>query len=370
MFLFFNNKMKVAVLKCDRYNFDKLKIVVERGLGLIDFDLKNNLKVLIKPNVLACFEPERAVTTHPLILDVVCSILKKKGCEIFIGDSSTGGLTEKALEITEIKKISEKYNANLINFDKTSLFKMRNKYLGDLYLPKIIKDVDLIINIPKLKTHLLTNYTGAIKNLFGFIPGGKKGEIHRVFKDEEEFSRILFNLYEYIKPELNIMDGIIGMEGGGPSYGDIKKTGLVFLSKDALSLDKVVCDTIKFRDKDVSILQFKKVITEIVGEKGIIIPYKKPTIGLLYIRDLLPLFLRKYLMSFSVVINTGKCKNCLICYEHCPVKAIKKNKDLKIDQKKCIKCYCCYESCPYNAIYIKRSFIFYLYNLIRRILKH
>jgi len=341
---------KVFVAKCDEYKKEKIKRVIKKGFEVLNFNPKKFKKVLLKPNVLGAYPPERAVTTHPVFVEAVCEIFNGK---IYVGDcSGVDHLTKRSLEKSGIKKAAKKCNAKLVNLNKMEHIKIVKKdfkYAKDLLFPKILFDVDLIVNLPKLKTHMLTLLSGGVKNLFGCVPGGQKRKLHAVANTERRFGEMLFEIYNIIKPKITIMDAIIGMEGNGPSAGTPKKTGYILISKNPAALDYVAA---KIMGIDPYKIWSTKLIME--GKKVKIIgqfenkKYKMPFIRPRYI----PRFISNLIFGRKPAINKRKCKKCMICVKNCPVGAIDENLNFKSN---CIECFCCLELCPENAIYIKES---------------
>jgi len=360
--------MKVSIVKCSSYEQYKVDKSLKESLDLIGFDIKKYKKVLLKPNLLMAAKPDKAITTHPSILIALLKILKDS--KVYIGDSPGSPNYDDILRRTGMKKIAEEYDAEIINFSIQGMIRFENQnnqFLKKIELPKIIEDVDLIINLPKMKTHVLTRYTGAVKNLFGFIAGGKKGKFHVDFKKEEDFSQMLVELHDFIKPKLNIMDGVIGMEGYGPSGGKPKNTGLILASENAIALDKTANDIMCYKDGSVTTtriaLEKKPLEIEKVGLADVKVFYKKPMRNL---NNIVALFASGI---FKIKVNITKdCKRCLECYKKCPVKAIKKTKPLlKINQKECIQCLCCHEICPYKAVRIEHNFIFRIAKAVKKL---
>lgn len=357
--------MKVSIVKCESYKQEEVDGAVKDSLRLIGFKFRKGMKVLLKPNVLYAASPEKAVTTHPSILIALCKLLKD--CEVYIGDSPGYANKDEAFKVSGILDVAERFKANFSNFNTTKLTVFKNEenvFLKEVHLPKLIKEIDLIINLPKLKTHGLMKYTGAIKNLYGFIPGGKKAYYHLMADSEEKFGQLLVELYRYIKPKLTIMDAVVGMEGFGPSEGNPKQTGLILASKDCLSLDLVASEIIGFKSKDIltSKIAIEKGLykgVEKVGLEDAHVEYKKA----MPLQKKLPKFIKKLIYESRIRIDSKKCKKCYICYTHCPSKAIKKDKELIIDDKKCIQCFCCQELCPHKAIKMSNS----LFNFIEKI---
>jgi len=365
--------VKVSVVKCDEYD-DKVFSAVSKALDLIDAKeiFKPGMKVLIKPNILASTEPSKAVTTHPTVIDAICRYLidMKIKIKLFIGESSGSAAangTAQAFKVCGIEAVAKKYNIEFINFDKDEHIIKENKKaveMKNIVMSKRLSEMDLIIDACKLKTHMLTGYTGAIKNMFGTLPGRAKVNAHSKGKKVKTFSNILLDIYSNFPPALCIMDGIIGMEGNGPSSGKIKQTGLIIASRNAVALDKVASKIIGFKNKDLEILKLadKRNLTpkdiEIVGEKNIDIPYKKPSSYKHSYYNFIQHFIMSKLLQATFEVDKSKCKRCGYCARACPQKAIDFSKGYpQWDKKKCIMCYCCHELCPHDAIILKKTFI-------------
>ncbi len=353
---------KVSIVKCSNYEQKKVDKAIAKVLELIGFDFSKykGKKVLIKPNIVGCFPKKQiATTTNPAIVEAVCKILKKNNCKIYIGDSPFTR-SEVSYKASGIDKIAKKYGI-LVEFETSELIKIKDqkaKVLKQITFPKIIKEADLIINIPKLKTHSLTKYTGAIKNLYGCIPGGLKQRLHNEAHGEKKFSKLLVDIYQNIKPELNIMDGVIGMEGEGPSSGDTKKSGLILASENAVALDIVVAKIIGYKPKKILMIKealkrklcSKKIVIKGVKELPKII-FKKPTsVEMKKTRNMI----RSLFKEKPIVCDIKKCVKCALCKNHCPVGAIEMKPYPVVDKKKCIRCFCCIEICPEDAIGLKK----------------
>lgn len=352
---------EVAFVKCNSYNQKEVDKAVFKSLNLINFEFKKGMKVLIKPNVVGSFPRKQiATTTHPSLIEAVCKILKKNKCEIFIGDSPFT-YSENSFKSAGIDKIAKKYG-KLIIFEQDKIINIKNnnaKILKNFKTAQILKDVDLIINMPKLKTHVLTKLTGAIKNLYGVIPGGMKQQIHVKAKDEKDFSKILVDIYQIIKPQLNIMDGIIGMEGEGPTSGDLIKVGIILTSKNSISLDIASANLIGLNPKEVYFLdecikrklypnfEFKQIPENKKFPKfNFKIPSSNKSISTS--KQLKILFKEK-----PIVVNEKLCTKCGLCARKCPTNSIDLCPYPKINPKTCIRCFCCIEVCPQNALMLQ-----------------
>ncbi len=358
---------KVSVVKCESY--EKADSAVRKSLALIggiDKFVKKGDRVLIKPNMLGSFRPEEGVTTHPAIVRAVINIVKEKGAKICVGDSPAIGNPRKVAKTTGILNVCKETGAEYIQFDDKIKVKCNGKIVKSFEIAKIAKDVDVIINLPKCKTHSFTLYTGAIKNMFGIIPGLLKTEYHVKFPNYQDFSEMLIDLYSCIKPTLNIMDAVVSMEGAGPTAGKLKKTGLILASDDAVELDTVVCSIANLPMDEIALLTAAKkrhlggdlAEIEIVGEKSIGFRFSYET-GYSILLGL-PMWAQNILktMLLPKPIITDKCIACGQCVRNCPVKTITIEKKAVIGYSKCIRCFCCHEVCPERAVRLKHFLFF------------
>ncbi len=357
--------MKVSVVKCSSYDEDEVYGAVKKSIELIGgIHIKPGSKVLLKPNVLSARKPEFAITTHPSVIAAVCRILEPMKVKVMIGDSSgmgRYGYTKNALEVTGIKEVAERFGAELVSFEGLSQrVKIKDaRILTEANIAEPVLKADYIINLPKLKTHTLMKYTGAVKNLLGCIPGGGKAYCHTIAPKAMHFGHLLLDIYSKVKPQLNIMDGVIGLEGNGPgSAGDPKKSNLIIASKDAVALDLVASKIIGFNPMEIQ--TNKEAIErrifdgnfEVVGEKDVSVKFKHP------IKMKYPAFLEQFIFRQAMlrpVIIRDKCKACKLCIKACPKHTIHMVEGKAcINDKNCIRCYCCHEMCPYNAIELKK----------------
>lgn len=353
---------KVSIVKCNSYNQKKVDAAIKKALDLIDFDA-TALKcksVLIKPNILGSYEKHRqlAITTNPVLVESVCKILKAGGCKrIYIGESSFMG-TDVAFKKSGIERVAKKYafGGKPTIFEQTKLVDIKDssaKILKKFPISKLVRDVDLIINMPKMKTHSLAKVTLGMKNLYGLIPGGLKQRIHTKAKGDK-FSEIIVDIYQNIKPELNILDGILGMEGNGPASGTSKKANLILASKNTVALDIAAASVMDFKMKEVPAIKYalkrglylKSGKFELVGMKKLpIVHFRKPSKG-----KVISAIMKILRIEKPIVCNIDQCVKCGKCAKHCPVGAIVLKPWPVIDKRKCIRCFCCMEVCPVHAL--------------------
>lgn len=359
----------VLVLNCPNYLPENIDWAVESAFQKLKIQIEPRSKVLVKPNILMAKKPEQACSTHPAVIDAVCKALKKRKCEILIGESS-GWNTAQGFEVSGIKAVAEKHGAKIVIFEneKIETKKTEGVILKEIKLASLIDEVDFIVNVPKMKTHMLMKMTGAVKNLYGLVPGFHKAAYHTKGKDETEFGELLIDIYSQVKDKilLNVMDAVVGMEGEGPGNGDPKNTGLILAGTDALSLDVVQAkimgfDPLEIKSNTAGIkrrlldISEVKIIGDYSDKKVPLLNYKNPGKGKGFVRVLNTA--KSFLIKKPVLIpevDKGKCIKCGICAKLCPVQCITLSPHPTFDRKICIKCYCCHEHCPKGAIYLKR----------------
>lgn len=381
-------KSKVAIARCTSYNFEFVYPALSECLKSINALalFTPGKKVFIKINHLSSVPPEMAVTTHPIILEAIIKILLECDTVPTVGDDiEPSAAGESGFKITGIEQVCRKYNVALLNL-KTAGYKKveipEGKMIKDIYIAKPILESDLVISAAKLKTHSLTLYTGAIKNMFGCIPQGKRRFLHIHHSDRGQFAAMLVDLFSFIKPQLSIMDAVVGMEGEGPQGGRPRNIGYIMASKDAVALDAVSSAIIGLRPEQVAHIhlagQRSLGISEIpaIEIKGMPLDQAKQAKFLLpkgIIFGSVPGWLIKLFYTAIAVrpnVITKNCKICDRCVKYCPTGAIKTGGlQAHIDYKKCIDCLCCQEVCPYLAIDTKQYLLGKAANQILSILK-
>ncbi len=353
--------MKVVIEKCDSY--EEVEKALEEGmkkLGGMETFIKKGEKVAIKPNLLQAKEPEHAVTTHPEVVRAVIKQVKKITREISIAESPgiVGSIQgwERLIETTGMKKIAEEEGVKIVMLKTPKKMQNPNGTLAkEFSISEEILEYDKIINIAKLKTHSLTVYTGAVKNMFGIIPGKLKSGMHVKHPTPENFSRMLLDLYKLKKAELNIIDGVEGMEGQGPAAGEKKHFGILGISEDGLALDYVITKGLKLEVPMIKIAEKRNMIKEIQVEGEINGNMESPRTSIVQSMALpLAATIIKRVSSRPALIKE-RCTKCASCFKICSAEAIKMSPYPEFDYSKCIRCYCCHEVCPEKAIYLKKS---------------
>ena len=240
---------KVAVIRCDSYNYEEVLKAVEKGIDLVGgagFFVKANEKILLKPNLLSADPPERCATTHPSVFKAVAEIFLKTGAKITYGDSP-GFTSPKSTALKAgLSPIADELGIELADFENgDEIFYDKGIQNKKFIIAKGVLEADGIISLPKLKTHGFAKMTGSIKNQFGCVPGKLKGEYHVKIPEVSNFSKMLVDLCSYVNPRLYIMDGIYAMEGNGPRGGTPKKMNILLFSSDPVALDATVLQASK-----------------------------------------------------------------------------------------------------------------------------
>ena len=370
-------KNKVCIDPCGDYDYKTVKAIIEKhidALGGMDALLSRGNKVVVKPNMVMAKDPSFAATTHPSLVKAVCEIFVKAGATVTVAESS-GGLYNKAVMAMTYKTcgIDEavKGTGAVISEDMSSVQVQCEKGVKCRSFSVItpIANADLIVNVCKLKTHTLTAHSGAVKNMFGVIPGVQKVEMHSLFPDVDDFCDMIVDLNLSLAPSLNICDAVDVMEGNGPTSGTKTHIGAILSSLSPFALDVVGASLSGMEPSSLpmiraaerrGIMEGRLSAIELVGENVERVSLKRPDTVDGRFAMLSTAFggrLRRWLTS-KPKINKKRCKGCGDCVRNCPQKliVIKKGK-AHIDHNGCIRCFCCHELCKFHAVDIKRPFI-------------
>ncbi|MGP8191002.1 MAG: DUF362 domain-containing protein [Methanobacterium sp.] len=366
-------KSVVSIGECPSYNLEYVEKAVQscvNDLGGVSTFIKAGDKVLIKPNMLQAKPPEEGITTHPQVLEAIINIVQDAGGVALVGDSHGGpaeGL-KRYWDATGYSEVCNRLDVELVNFEKSGVYiKERNgrKY----YIAKPVLDCDFLINLPKLKTHSLTIFTCAIKNMYGSIPGQRKTEYHKLAPKTTDFAELVVDIFALTKPQLNIVDGIVAMQGMGPAAGNPYDLGLILASTDGLALDSYICHMLNKNPLKVPTnrIAYEQGLGEvnidemdILNNVSIVKDFKWPS-NIAGTMDRIPEPIVRGLLNLMwsrPAIKSDVCIKCGKCIESCPVNAITNNVVIPdIDYSECINCLCCMEMCPEKAIYLEHSFL-------------
>ena len=375
------NKPEVSIYKCLSYEPEEVAKAISEllePLGGMKSFINRGDRVIIKPNLLKASPPEKAVTTHPAVVEAVVREVLKAGGIPSIGDSPGIGNMQRIFQVTGMKGVAERTGAKLIEFSESvDVRTAEGATFKSLEISRDIMESHKVINLAKVKTHAQMHVTLGVKNCFGCIVGKRKPQWHfKAGVSREYFAQLLLDIYSLVNPALNISDGIIGMEGNGPGSGDPRPIGLLFASNDALAMDAVITEVLNLRHEDVPLFlaaSQRGLAQTDVGSIDILGPeikevkvtdFKGPKII-----DMMfgPPFLRRYFKNALTAkprIDHKLCTLCRHCVRTCPTEVMSvSNGKLNIDYRDCIHCFCCQEVCPEGAITPKQG---WLLRLIRK----
>ncbi|OYD15170.1 hypothetical protein CH330_06475 [candidate division WOR-3 bacterium JGI_Cruoil_03_51_56] len=354
-----------------------LNNAVTEALDFLEYDFTNK-KVWVKPNLLAPHPPEASVTTDPeLIRQVVRQLKSRAAKEIWVADNPGGKLhgdIETYIAPTGVVEASEGCFRNLTK--PPEILKLNSRFISQVPVSHIMFEADVILDMPVFKTHALTLLTGAIKNLFGTIPGGQKMHIHTFAKNAVEFAELLIDIFRAIPtPIINIMDALRGMDGqNGPGGGRVLKIGKILAAHNSTAMDAVMALMAGIQPVQIPLLRIAaehglgpiqsdqiKIIGDFERIKGFRLPSRLlagPAAGI--VARIYPWFRRQ------PILKKNLCIRCQLCAKNCPVHAISMNPFPTINRKKCISCYCCAETCPTHAMVVPTHWRGLINNIISR----
>ncbi|MDD5111798.1 MAG: DUF362 domain-containing protein, partial [Candidatus Altiarchaeota archaeon] len=355
----------VAIVRCRDYETFAVEKAVREAVSLaggLKGLVKKGDRVLLKPNVLTAKRPEEGVTTHPSVVAAVARMVMEEGGLPFIGDCSGSVFyetTKKALEESGIMEAARRLGIEARPLEAGMFRKVpveRGLILKEVYIANDVLDADVVIDLPKMKTHTETMMTGAVKNMFGCTPNGERKRLHGL--PTEKFSKALVDIYMAARPKLAVMDAIIAMEGNGPSQGTLKESGLILASRNPAALDVAAARLMGFEPSSVTTIPP-------TAEKGLVrldeditikgeslerarTKFKRPAS---YLNAKTFMGFMTSLASVRPFVIKEKCASCGVCVKSCPAEAIRiDGNSAAIDYNKCVKCYCCHELCPKGAV--------------------
>jgi uncharacterized protein (DUF362 family)/Pyruvate/2-oxoacid:ferredoxin oxidoreductase delta subunit len=345
--------------------YENCRQAVDRAFELFPIDVFQK-KVLVKPNVLRVSKPEEGVTTHPAVLRAVVEKLEQMNpARIVVGDNPglfSYGANENGFEATGLLDAAKGYYRNIGN-DSVKVDFDPN-YSDRLSVSREIMEADVVISLPKFKTHGLTVMTGGIKNSYGFLPGAQKAMLHRKAGEPKRFHDVVVDVFRLRIPDLFILDAVVGMEGNGPASPDLRTLNRIMASDNAVALDATMSrmmglepGKLRFLQKaaDQGLGSFEADAIEIIGDLTIIPDFKLPPLGGEAITEstaLQELIRGKTLLRPKA--DPELCTGCETCVEQCPVCALSMSDNLpEVDADTCIMCFCCQEICPEKAITLK-----------------
>jgi len=336
-------------------------------------------RVVLKPNLLLGFPPERAITTHPAVVRAVAQHALDCGARVAIGDSPGLGSIERVGRACGIDAVVRDLGLAWVEFTPLEVVDDRRVFKR-LSIARELLEADVVINLPKLKTHCQMLMTLAVKNMFGAVVGLQKLQWHyRAGRDKHIFARMLYEICMAVHPALHIVDAVVGMDGNGPRSGTPRAAGFVAAGTDPSAVDAILCDIVGVPREDLYTLQAARAAgdrawehartagadpadlrpahwtlaeTQTLAMQGPAFLQRLPWIGR-WLRD------RVTAIPYAL---PDRCVRCGECVRICPAHAMRMEPaGVTIDPARCIRCYCCHELCTHDAMGLRRSSILRLF---------
>ena len=371
---------RVSLVRRIDYNSEQVEVAVRQAVdllgGMARF-VQPGQRVLVKPNLLQPSDPAKAIVTHPTVVRAVVRLVQEAGGQVLIADNPvvvpmTVRGWQSAYERSGLAGVAAETGAAL----NTHIVPQQRPH-PDGQLIKLVDtssfflESDIVISVAKLKTHGFMRFTGAVKNLFGTVPGTTKFGYHVKLQTAERFADMLLDLVSFVRPVLTVMDAVVGMDGDGPSAGRPFPIGAILAGADPVAVDVAALGLVGHEPSQVPTVAGairrgwttgRVADLDMLGEGGPAVRvagFELPPGGRSEM-DYFPSFLRSWgtrqLVASPVV--TERCINCGLCIENCPVQTIAEvDGRARIDLGRCIRCYCCHELCPEQAIELSHPWI-------------
>ena len=345
--------------------YQNVRQAVDRAFELFPLKVKGK-KIFIKPNVLRAGKAEEGITTHPAVLRaVVEKIETMQPAAIVVGDNPGAfnyGANEESFKKTGLMEAAGPYYQNIGSDSQNVDFNA--DFMPTVNLSRIVLEADIIISLPKFKTHGLTTLSGAIKNSYGFLPGAQKAKLHKAAGNPKRFHEMLIDVFRLRVPDLFIVDAVVGMEGNGPASPDLIDIGLILASDNAVAMDGVIavmmgCEPGQLRflqkAKEAGLGDYELSTIEVIGQMKKLPDFKLPPLGGKASMSNKPL--QDWLQRLTLLLPQADpelCTGCGTCVDQCAAMALSMNENLpQVDADSCITCFCCQEICPEKAMNLK-----------------
>lgn len=363
----------VAVTRCVEYDTERIEAAVRRCVNLLGGMarfVKPGQRVLVKPNLVHASDPAKAIVTHPTVVGAVVRMVQEAGGRVLIADnpfilpvtqSGWDSLYERVGLTAVAAETEAELNAHIVPVQRPHA---QGTLIKLVDTSSFVTESDVVISVPKLKTHGLMRLTGAVKNLFGTVPGTIKAGYHVKLQTVDRFAEMLLDLASFVQPQLTVMDAVVGMDGDGPAAGQPFPIGAILAASDPVTLDVAALALVGHEPASVATVSRAMARGWTTGRvadldllggdlRSLRVDGFRLPIGGRSSMDLIPGFLQRWGTRLLVASPhvTGRCIGCGLCIDHCPVQTIvQEDRRACIDLTNCIRCYCCHELCPEAAI--------------------
>ena len=366
----------VGIARCIDYESQSVQkavsLAVERAGGIPSRDWND---VLLKANLLAPRRPEDAVTTHPEVLRGVACALRRENPNVSLHIADNPGYVHasgfpRLLDVTGVGAMAAKEGITVGPLSEKGYAESKGafKVLNSPRVASRYREASFCVNVAKMKTHVETEITGCIKNIFGIADTQTRKKAHQS-PSKRHLADAVVDLFEVRRPEFHVLDAVVAMEGNGPSHGTPRSVGWVLAGDNALAIDIAAAFIMGYRNPmEIPLLKaaadrlggpFSVAEIDLVGaqwDELTVTDFKKSSGGL----RLLPTFLRGLahgLVSLKPRLDASKCISCNICRDVCPVDAISMHPLPEINSKTCVACLCCHEMCPTGAMGVRENWL-------------
>jgi len=251
----------IVLTKCSDYSEPKIAEAVRRQfelLGGVGKFVKRGDSVLLKPNFIAPRSRRCATQTDPAIIIEIAKLLKDFGAKPFVGDSPAWGNVFSCAKALKLEELLKKLDVPIKQLDRPKKCRVRGATVG---ISSVALDADVIINLPKFKTHQQLVATFAVKNMFGCVSGKKKPLWHFIKgKNHDDFCEFLIGIFEFLRPALTIIDGIVAMDGPGPIHGRARPLGWLIGGTDPIACEVVCCKLVNINPENLPMIKAAKKI--------------------------------------------------------------------------------------------------------------
>lgn len=374
----------VSLVRCAGYDKEEIEHALERAVGLLGgmgAFVKPGDRVLLKPNLLSARAPDRRITTDPSVVRAAARLVLQAGGRPFIGDSPALGSFKRVAAKTGMAETARELGIDIIELtNPTPVSLPAGSLHKTLEIASAALEADVVINLPKLKTHSQMLLTLGVKNLFGTVVAQRKAEWHYMTGvDRDSFASLHLDILLALQPALTIMDGVWGMEGHGPANGEPRHLKMIAAGRDPVALDVMICDILgvplrlfplyrEARNRGIGQIDPSRIPVQGDAPQAFRIRnFQIPELDSLgVLPGIFEGLTRRFLVS-KPVQDGSVCAGCGECDQICPAEAIQlKDKGIAFDYDRCIRCYCCQEVCPQDAIRFRKGLIVRLLNRFNR----